>query len=484
MRWAKPLGQLCADLPLAVEGKPDVVIHDIVEDTRDITAGCLFVARPGGHHDGRDLVPEAERRGAVAVLSDATGCARASVATACCPDPDAMGVVLADRLFGGPSVPIVAITGTNGKTTTATFLQHFLGGGLIGSIEVDDGRDRTRARLTTPRPIELRRIFARMADHGCPWAVMEASSHGIALGRMEDLPVVGAVFTNLSGDHLDFHRTMEVYAAAKRGLFAGLSGSGFSVLNLDDPASSIMSAASTARSITCRMRSDGHADVHVTHGEGVHLSTAAGNWTLPMELPGEHNAMNLAQAWAAAHACGESPEARLERARSLPTPRGRLEPVHGGGPGPRVYVDFAHTDGALGTALQALRPLVSEPGRLIVVFGCGGDRDQHKRPRMAAIACELADEVHVTSDNPRTEAPGDIIDDILVGTSNSARVAVEQDRARAIAGAIEQARPEDVILVAGKGHEAEQIIGTERLPFDDRAVAMAALSSRGEAVRT
>ena len=381
-------------------------------------------------------------------------------------------------------MPIVAVTGTNGKTTTATFLQHLLGPGtgLISSIEIDDTRERTPARLTTPAPLELRRIMARMQANQCDRVVMEASSHGIALGRLTELKIIGAIFTNLSGDHLDFHGTMEAYTAAKRALFAGLRPPAFTVVNLDDPLACVMAAASPVPAIGCRLHTSGPADVHVEY-DVTGTVRLKSDWAMietMLQMPGAHNAMNLAQAFAAACACDVIPS--KETISSLPAPRGRLEPVTPVGNGARVFVDFAHTDEALETALLALRPLVVKGGRLRVVFGCGGDRDRSKRPRMGAVASRLADDVHVTSDNPRSEPPDAIIQDILAGTSNMAEVVIEPDRATAIAKVIEQARAGDVVLIAGKGHECAQLIGDQILPFDDRLVAQAAIAARGGAL--
>ena len=487
MRWAKPLAELCQHLPVLIPPKAGgIMISDIVEDTRDVTPGCLFVARPGGRFDGRRFISEAEAAGAVAILSDESGCRQATLPALATRSPEIVSVDMADRLFECParSLPVIAVTGTNGKTTTATFLQHLLGKntGLIGSIEIDDGSCRLPARLTTPAPLELRRIMARMKANGCTRVVMEASSHGIALGRLDDLDIIGAIFTNLSGDHLDFHGSMEGYMAAKRALFAALRPPGFSVVNLDDPVSAVMSAASSVRSVGCRLHTEGVADVQIKyHPSGSVQLISCGEVTeVLLRMPGTHNAMNLAQALVAARACGIQPDqASLE---ALPAPRGRLEPVGSDGEAARVFVDFAHTDQALQHALMALRPLVMEGGRLRVVFGCGGDRDRTKRSRMGAVASRLADSVLITSDNPRSESPTAIIDDILTGITNMEEIAVDPDRAQAIATVIAQQGEGDIILIAGKGHECSQLIGDQVLPFDDRLIAREAIAARGGAV--
>lgn len=476
MRWAKPIKELVQGLPVTCSPSiGDVVITDIVEDTRDVSPGSLFIARSGKRFDGRTLIPIARDAGAAAVLSDEHGASQSSMPAISASDPASLGLIMADRLFGNPTsrLPVIAITGTNGKTTTATYLQHMIApsAGLIGSIEIDDTVDRTPSRLTTPGGLLLRRFMARMIANDCRYLVMEASSHGIALGRMNGLRIAGAIMTNLSGDHLDFHGTMDRYQAAKRALFASLPPTAFAVLNMDDPSAAVMAASTRARLIRCRMKSDGFADVRVrrTNGDLVELDGQDGTFKACLPMPGDHNAMNLAQAHAAAMAIGLSPDS--DRLSMIPTPRGRLEPIDGNGFGARIYVDFAHTDEALHTALKALRPLVESDGRLIVVFGCGGDRDRTKRPRMGAVASQLADVVVVTSDNPRTESPQEIICDVLAGIQEGRAVEVEPDRAAAIEMAINLADQRDIILIAGKGHESVQLVGSQTLPFDDRQVA-------------
>tara|TARA_B100001059_G_scaffold65168_2_gene61360 strand:- start:18977 stop:20434 length:1458 start_codon:yes stop_codon:yes gene_type:complete len=476
MRWAKPIRELVHGLPVTCS--PDIggiVVTDVVEDTRDVSPGCLFVARPGDRFDGRSLIPLAIDSGAIAILSDEEGCRGLSSPTIATSDPAGLGVEMADRLFDHPAgkLPVIAITGTNGKTTTATYLQHMVTplAGLIGSIEINDTRACTPSRLTTPGGILLRRFMARMIANDCRYLIMEASSHGIALGRLDGLQIAGAIMTNLSGDHLDFHGTMERYQAAKRALFASLPSDAFAVLNMDDPAAAVMAASTRARLISCRREGGADADVLVSRGSGaqVNLEGPAGRATASLAMPGDHNAMNLAQAYAAACAMGHPPD--QQRLDSMPTPRGRLEPV-GGRSAVRVFIDFAHTDEALRTALVALRPLLESDGRLFVVFGCGGDRDRTKRPRMGAVASRHADVVVVTSDNPRTESPGQIISDVLSGLEDECPSRIEPDRAAAIEMAIQDARRQDIVLIAGKGHESVQLLNGQSIPFDDRQVAL------------
>jgi UDP-N-acetylmuramoyl-L-alanyl-D-glutamate--2,6-diaminopimelate ligase len=413
---------------------------------------------------------------------------------------------LADRLAGSPSrhLRLVGITGTNGKTTMAFLVQQFLRAagdrcGLIGTVTVDDGCRAAPASLTTPGAIQLAAILGRMVANGCSACAMEVSSHALDQGRADALRFAAAVFSNLTGDHLDYHGTMERYAAAKARLFAMLPPEGTAVVNADDPWHRAMIAGCRARVLRCSVREEGGGGAEPRDGTPgadctaiVHASrlgwqdaTFRGPWgSVRTRLPlvGRHNAMNALEAAAAASAVGVPAGAICAALSACTSPPGRLEPVTTPEDPFAVLVDYAHTDDALLNVLGALRPLVGAGGRLVTVFGCGGDRDRTKRPRMMRVACEGSDRVVVTSDNPRTEDPEAIIDEVLAGRPGDCRAAVlrQPDRARAIATAVSEARPGDIVLIAGKGHEDYQIVGTERRPFDDRVAAREALG-RGPA---
>jgi UDP-N-acetylmuramoyl-L-alanyl-D-glutamate--2,6-diaminopimelate ligase len=327
-----------------------------------------------------------------------------------------------------------------------------------------------------------------MVEHGCRAAAMEVSSHSLDQKRVAALAFRTAIFTNLTGDHLDYHGTMEQYAAAKARLFGMLDADGTAVLNCDDPwhasmlPSRLGSSAKVLRTSLMDPAAECHGTVHRMGLESMDV-TYRGPWgIMEVRLPlvGRHNAMNALQAAAAAWSRGVDGERIARALAACHAPPGRLQPVSVGGAGFSVLVDYAHSDDALANVLRALRPTVPSGGRLRVIFGCGGDRDRTKRPRMAKAACDGADDVIVTSDNPRTEDPDAIIREILAGVPAEAngRVMVEADRARAIALAVSTAREGDIILIAGKGHEDYQIIGTEKRSFDDRREAEAALRQR------
>ncbi|MSR19123.1 MAG: UDP-N-acetylmuramoyl-L-alanyl-D-glutamate--2,6-diaminopimelate ligase [Phycisphaerales bacterium] len=504
------------------QGTADPYVTQVVDDSRLVSPGSLFVARRGEAVSGASFIQAAVERGAVAVMvEEGTVVDQKSLGTAVlieAPQVSRALASLAEAALGKPAsqLQLVGITGTNGKTTTATIYRHILREsarrcGLLGTVEVDDGVESRPARLTTPGSVELSAALARMVKNGCVSAVMEVSSHALVQDRVSALEFACAVFTNLSGDHLDFHGDMAAYADAKAMLFATLAHGATAVVNADDPASDRMLRDCQARRMLCRIegaktatgadasshRATAGAEAEGTVCSARIISTELGSmrcllqgpWgEMEVRLPmvGAHNAMNVLQAAAAAFSTGVSPASIAAALQSCAAPPGRLEPVTKSGDSFCILVDYAHTDDALRNVLQALRPVVGPCGRLSVLFGCGGDRDKTKRPRMARAACDLADAVWVTSDNPRTEDARVIIEEILSGVSDqwSPKVRVEVDRARAIGAAVADAREGDILLIAGKGHEDYQIIGTQKFPFDDRKHAAEALALRSlEAVR-
>lgn len=495
------LTQLIESLPIrlrsGVGGQGEVVVRGLTDDSRTVTPGDLFIARGGCVTDGRRFIADAVARGAVAVLSDQPVTVDGAAALYA-EDLGGALVEVARRFHGDPAskLKLIGITGTNGKTTTAYLVRHLLGAaglrcGLIGTVETDNGRLARASNLTTPGIIELMGLLAEMVRNGCQACVMEVSSHALDQGRARGLSFAAAAFTNLSGDHLDYHKTMDAYAAAKAKLFESLNPCATAVVNAEDAASHGMLRDCRARRLSygdvpgvdCRMT------LHQTTSRGTDCSFDGPWGPLRVRLPliGRHNVANMAAALCCAHAVGvdvprlrtgiqNCPQVpgRLERVVSVKPQASRLNPVFD------VFVDYAHTDDALANVLRALRPVTR--GRLRVMFGCGGDRDATKRPRMAKVACDLADDVTITSDNPRTENPRMIIEQVLAGVPVKMRqaVVVEPDRAAAIERMIDDAGPGDVVLLAGKGHEDYQIIGTEKRPFDDRQVARAAIERRNE----
>ncbi|MEE2971547.1 MAG: UDP-N-acetylmuramoyl-L-alanyl-D-glutamate--2,6-diaminopimelate ligase [Planctomycetota bacterium] len=483
-------------------------VRRVVDDSRRVEPGDVFVARAGSTSDGARHLDEAIARGATTILATPAVLASSGLAERPEPpigiaseDPLTAGVTLATALAGHPAdrLRIVGITGTNGKTTVATLVRELVAAtvgrcGLIGTVELHDGATSVPARLTTPGRLELVEVLSGMVRAGCEQLAIEISSHALDQGRTEDLQPTVAIFTNLTGDHLDYHGTMEAYATAKASLFAGLSPGALAVVNLDDPAAARMLADCRARTVGINLGGrfddasslvDRTIEVEILEVEpdrttlrwhGVGPAPLIG--TLP--LVGGHNAFNATAALVAAIELGARPEAAIDALTRAHPPRGRLEPVHESGDDLRVYVDYAHTDDAIRNVLAAVRPSVPPDHALIALIGAGGDRDRTKRPRMMRAALDGADSIVVTSDNPRTEDPGTIVAEVVAGATSEehGRVRAEVDRAEAIRSTILAARGGDVVVIAGKGHENYQIVGEERRHFDDREQARAALAAR------
>jgi UDP-N-acetylmuramyl-tripeptide synthetase len=419
----------------------------------------------------------------------------------------ALGQLAANR-FGRPAdaLTMIGVTGTNGKTTT-TFLVEALvraaGGrpGVLGTVAYRFADRTWPAPFTTPTPLALHRTLAEMRAAGCTHVAMECSSHALALDRLEGVRFRVGVFTNLTQDHLDFHGSMEAYRDAKARLFSRhLAEDGVAVINLDGEGAAAMARAARGRVITVSAQADG-ADVRVTRaqqalsGTVADVETPAGPVALRSPLIGAYNLENLVGAVGVGLALGVAPATIGDALAGVSGAPGRLERVPSA-TGVGVFVDYAHTPDALERVMAAARPLVG--GRLIVVFGCGGDRDRGKRPKMGALAARDADLAVVTSDNPRTEEPRAIVDMVLAGMrdDNCPALAEDQlraaarghvaivDRRRAIEAAISAARPGDLVLIAGKGHEDYQIVGQEKHHFDDREEARAVLAKLARAAET
>jgi UDP-N-acetylmuramoyl-L-alanyl-D-glutamate--2,6-diaminopimelate ligase len=475
----------------------DPIVQGVCDDSRGVTAGQLFLSRAESPSEAAAHLLEAFSRGASAALAAVdTPQIRAAAASRLllfAPPGETRRVVamIAERFHGMPSrsLDLVGVTGTNGKTTVCFLLQQLLHGagrrcGLLGTVHLDDGRSIEPASLTTPGAIALSGLLARMLRHGCNAAAMEVSSHGLDQERVAGLRFRAGVFTNLSGDHLDYHGSMEAYAAAKRRLFESLDRSAVAIVNADDPASAAMAAAAACEVLTTSLGGLAEIAARVLRrsatGSECRIESPWGAFECRIPLAGDHNIRNFLAAAAAAGALGVGVEAIAASAPRLAAPPGRLEPV----PDPAgrvVFVDYAHTDDALRRVLESLRSLCPRGARLRVVFGCGGDRDRTKRPRMGGVAAELADEVIVTSDNPRSEDPSAILAEIVAGIPEAARsrVTADPDRARAIEEGVARSAPGDLLLIAGKGHEDHQIVGGVRRSFDDRKVAAAALARSG-----
>lgn len=472
-------------------GINDVEVTGVCEDSRHVQPGNLFIARPGTKADGSQFLADALARGAVAAVTQ-TKASQAKLPQVVVADPNAAASILANAFHGMPSksVRMLGVTGTNGKTTTTYLIRHILSKinvrtGMIGTVEIDDGRTRREATMTTPSATEIAATLASMRDKGCRACAMEVSSHALDQGRVAGVTFAGAAFTNLTGDHLDYHKTMENYASAKARLFASLTETAVAVVNAEDKASDRMVRDCGGRIIRfgfSKVADYRARDVAITsNGSNFILHTPDGRAEINMGLIGRHNVENaLAAAALAGEVFGLSVHQIANGLRDAAGAPGRLQAVRAGQPF-AVLVDYAHTDDALENVLSALKPLTR--GKLRVLFGCGGDRDRTKRPRMARTAERLADAIYVTSDNPRTEDPQSILDEVVAGLSDvgRAKAMVEVDRREAIQQVLSDASEGDVVLIAGKGHENYQIIGTEKRHFDDVEEAARAIKVLGAA---
>jgi UDP-N-acetylmuramoyl-L-alanyl-D-glutamate--2,6-diaminopimelate ligase len=467
-----------ANLLVEVQGELPTVVTSVEDDSRRVGDRGLFIAVRGSERDGHDYIDRARDAGAAALVVE--NARRATLPAIVVRDGRRAAAVVAAAAFDWPvrQLRLIGVTGTNGKTTTAHMLRHLLDRqdrlaasiGTVGVLIGSEGRlldDAAGGGLTTPGPVELQRLLRRLVDAGVATVAMEVSSHALDQRRVEGLEFDAAIFTNLTRDHLDYHKTMDAYRGAKARLCHHLAPHGTVVVNADDPAWRALATDRRKVGFSTRVTSaEVHARDIVYTPRGSRWTLVVANEPAEVTLPliGDFNVSNALGAAAAAYATGMAAQRIAERLSTLPQVPGRLEVVH---ETPVVLRDYAHTPDALERALQAVRPFVT--GRLIVVFGAGGDRDRGKRPEMGAIAERFADLAIVTSDNPRTEAPGTIIDDIERGMKARNHERIE-DRRDAIARALEIAAPDDVIVLAGKGHETYQVRGTEKLPFDEKAI--------------
>jgi len=476
------LRDLVARLPGAeLRGEPDLEVADVTHDSRRCGPGSLFVAIPGLATDGNRFVEAARKKGAVAVCSEEPPSGEGAWVRV--EDARAALATLSAAILGDParSLELVGVTGTNGKTTTTYLLDSALRAagqtvGLVGTVEYRVGNRVAEAVRTTPESSDLQALLREMVDAGCRRAVVEVSSHSLALKRVHGLEFAVAVFTNLTRDHLDYHGDMDAYFAAKKLLFTDhLRADGRAVLNLDDERTPDLARASRGKVWTYSL-ADPRADVLA---EDVRLSlegtrfrarTPVGVLEVETPLLGAFNVQNALAALGAGLALGLPPDAVQRGIATLRGVPGRMERVDAGQDF-TVLVDYAHTDDALKNLLETVRGL--GPRRVITVFGCGGDRDRTKRPLMGAVAARLSDVVVVTSDNPRSEPPEAILEEIRRGIppSRAADTLVIPDRRDAIAKALEMGREGVVVVIAGKGHEPYQVLRDRTVPFDDRQVA-------------
>jgi UDP-N-acetylmuramoyl-L-alanyl-D-glutamate--2,6-diaminopimelate ligase len=468
-----------------LQGDAATDVVSVASDSRLVVPGALFVAIPGTQQDGARFIDAALEKGAAVIVSesaDARGPAHVRVG-----DARAALALIAANFYGNPAdkLSLIGVTGTSGKTTTTLMIESVLDAvgepvGLIGTIEYRAGDERLVADRTTPDAIVLQQWFAKMVAAGVTRAVMEVSSHALALKRTHGVRFAAAVFTNLSRDHFDFHKDFEDYFAAKKILFTQIDAPSRAVVNADDEYGRRLIAELGEGVVTFgRQGAIRPAEGFVIDTNGLHgvLQTPAGDVRVDSSLLGGPNLSNWMAAVGALLVAGIGREQIEAGIRNLRSVRGRFERVDSGD-GPTVIVDYAHKPDALDKLLRAVRDLAPER-RLTVVFGCGGDRDKGKRPQMGAIAGRLADEVVLTSDNPRGEEPGAILAEIAAGIEGRTFRTIP-DRRQAIADVIAGAADDAVIVIAGKGHEAYQVIRDQVVHFDDREEAELALLKRHE----
>ena len=473
---------------------------DICVDSRLVEEGAVFVAVKGTVYDGHDFIGKAAARGAKFIVANGSG-AKIEVPDNGCEmvlveDSAEAVAILAQAGRGNPASKLtnLAVTGTNGKTTVAYLVRSVIQTagekcGLIGTIVYDTGLDSSQADLTTPDSLLIANAQQEMVSAGAKYMVIEASSHALSQNRLTGIKFKAAAFTNIAGDHLDYHKTQKDYLNAKTRLFTSLSPDAVAVLNKQSPEAELIAGQTSAKVLWYAVdeNADISANVDSMNVSGTNFVLEYSDQSSFVKTPllGRYNVSNHLAAAGLCLAAGFDLDTIAAGLSALKMVPGRLEKIEqlpmedkGHLAAPSVLIDYAHTDDALKNALSALKPFCR--GILYVVFGCGGDRDRTKRPRMARVAEQLADFVVVTSDNPRTEKPEDIIDEIVVGFENpdSKAIVVEPDRKKAIEFATKNAAHDDIVLIAGKGHEDYQIIGTQKFDFSDKLIARQCLSNQ------
>ncbi len=463
----------------STSGSMNVEVNGICFDSRKVQSGSLFIAIKGTQSDGHEFIDKAIASGATAivaekmpeVISDKVTCITVKDSA------KALGII-ASNFYDNPSskIKLVGVTGTNGKTTVATLLYKLFS--LLGyrcgmlSTVVNKIVDKDfQATHTTPDPIQINELLVKMIEAKCTHCFMEVSSHAVAQGRIEGLHFVGALFTNITHDHLDYHRTFESYIRAKKGFFDGLSSDAFALVNVDDKRGMVMLQNTKAKKVTFGLKkmADFKGKIITNSIEGLQLEI--GERDVWFKLIGDFNAYNLLTVYGAACLLGKDPEMVLMKLSALTSAPGRFELVM---PGSKftAIVDYAHTPDALKNVLETIEHFRTGQEQVIAVVGCGGDRDKTKRPLMAAVACKYSNKIIFTSDNPRSEDPMQIIKEMQlgVGPMDTKKTLVMVDREEAIKTACMLAKEKDIIIVAGKGHENYQEIKGVKHPFDDKEV--------------
>ena len=464
----------------SVIGSTDTEVQDIQIDSRKITTGSLFIAIRGVAVDGHEFIEKAIESGTVAVVCEKVpAVVRPGIVYVQVEDSAAAAGYIAHNFFGQPSeqMKVVGVTGTNGKTTVATVLHKLFTSlgykcGLLSTVENQVGNKVVPATHTTPDVISLNILLKQMADEGCTHAFMEVSSHAIHQHRITGLQFAGAIFTNITHDHLDYHRTFDEYIRVKKSFFDGLPSDAFAISNADDKRGTVMLQNTNARKYYYSLKTIADFKGKILENSMTGLVMIVNEQEVHFRLIGEFNAYNLLAVYGAAVCLGEDKQEVLRCLSVLTGAGGRFDYMVSALDRIIVIVDYAHTPDALLNVLATIKKLKKGFEKIITVVGCGGDRDKTKRPVMGAVACEHSDKVIFTSDNPRSEDPAQIIKDMEAGVSASAKrkyISIV-DRREAIKTAISLARKEDIVLIAGKGHEKYQEIKGIRNHFDDKEV--------------
>ncbi len=484
----KKLGRLCNLLPCQLDGNTNISINGISYNSQKTRPGNLFVAINGYKTSGKLYIESAIKKGASAIATDDKSIIKKiikqynhKIATVYTSNPRQFLAILANRFYDFPSkkLTLIGITGTNGKTTTSYLIKSIIEQsgrktGLIGTIKYFDGTNWENAPNTTPESLDFISFLAKLVKKNIHFCISEISSHALALSRVFGLDFKIGVFTNFAHDHLDFHKTKRAYGEAKLKLFKNLSSSAFAIVNRDDKFVKKIIENTKAKIIgySLNKKKDIHTVITNTMTEGyeidIKMADKTKSFTVNFAMIGKHNIYNMLASIATTKVLGISNrfiKSGIEKFDSVP---GRLERIRIN-QGYNIYIDYAHTAEALEVAIKTLKEIT--PGKTIVVFGCGGNRDCLKRPKMGRIATELADLVVITSDNPRYENPKIIINDIKKGIKKN-NYAIIIDREQAIKYAIEQAKPKDTVLIAGKGHEQYQIIKNKTIPFSDKETSL------------
>jgi len=477
--------------PTDISGTPPPTLGRLVQDSRKLGHGDVFIAVPGIRNDGHNFIPDAIEKGASVVISEKPYAASNGTQILKVNDTRSLLGPLAQAFMGNPAdqMKIIGITGTNGKTTVATlcyqlFQQLGVKAGLLGTVNKRIGDDIIQSSMTTADPIEIARDMKTMVQNGVTHLAMEVSSHALDQLRTRGLSFDTAVFTNLSHDHLDYHENFEDYAHSKKRLFNSLTKDASAVVNADDKQAEFMIEDCSAKKIRFSFEQPSDIECQISRNSTDGLVLNIGNHRIESPLMGIFNAYNVVESFLICRELGFEPSKIISALNSTTGAEGRLEKVTTSSSNePLVLVDYAHTPDALKNVLKTMAELKTEQQSLHAVFGCGGDRDRTKRPEMAAIAERYADLITVTSDNPRSEDPEAIIDDIMPGFEHQSDVYCITDRKEAITQTIQQASKQTLILIAGKGHETYQEVEGKRIDFDDRKIARHALANRTSKAR-